>query len=336
MQLARFGRRDYISTLGPTPLHPLSRLTELLGGPNIYVKRDDLLMGLAGGGNKTRKLEFLVADALAQGADTLITCGAIQSNHCRLTAAAAAKEGLRCRLVLEERTPGTYNPAATGNNLLYHILGVDNIRVVPAGTNLAEAMAEEAKEATAHGYKPYVIPLGGSSPIGAMGYAACALEILAQAFQAGIRVDYVVVASGSAGTHSGLLVGFHALNSDVTVIGINVSRRNDQHVDVVYQLATATAEHLGLRGEITRQAVVCFDEYLGAGYAAPTPEMMKAVKTVAQTESIILDPVYTGKAMSGLIGLVERGYFSKNDNVVFLHTGGIPGLFAQSAIFLNN
>ena len=189
MNLAQFPRRRY--TEGFTPLEFLPRLTEALGGPNIWIKRDDLL-GLAAGGNKTRKLEFLVADALAQGADTLITCGAVQSNHCRLTLAAACKEGLPCHLVIEERVSNSYNESATGNNFLFHLMGVASISVVPGGSNLMEAMENVADQVRAKGGKPYIIPGGGSNAVGTLGYVACAEEIMTQAFDKSLKIDYVV------------------------------------------------------------------------------------------------------------------------------------------------
>src|SRR5690242_7648845 len=207
MQLARFPRRRYTSSF--TPLERASNLSAALGGAEIWIKRDDLL-GLAAGGNKTRKLEFLVADALAQGCDTLITVGAVQSNHCRLTLAAAVKEGLKCRLVLEQRVPGSYNREASGNNFLYDLLGVEDITVVNAGEDLSAAMEKIAAKLKTEGRKGYVIPGGGSNPLGALGYVACAQEILEQSFDMGLRIDHLVVASGSTGTHGGLLVGLEA------------------------------------------------------------------------------------------------------------------------------
>ena len=195
MNLARFPRRRYAD--GPTPLQPLRRLSEALGGPYLFIKRDDLL-GFAGG-NKIRKLEFVVADALQKGADYLITCGAVQSNHCRLTLAAAVREGLKCGLVLEERVPGSYKPQASGNNFLYRLMGVDRITVVPGGSDMPAAMRAMADEMKAQGRRPYVIPGGASSPLGALGYAACAQEIIFQAFDMGLGIDRVVCASGSAG-----------------------------------------------------------------------------------------------------------------------------------------
>ena len=329
MNLAQFPRRRY--TAGQTPLEELPRLTKMFG-PNIYMKRDDLL-GLAGGGNKTRKLEFLVADALIAGADTLITCGAVQSNHCRLTLAAAVKEGLKCRFVLEERVPKSYKPDASGNNFLFNMLGIEKVKVVPSGSDMMKAMQAVADEVTAEGRKAYIIPGGGSNPIGATGYVACAEEILAQAFDQGINFDYIVTTSGSAGTHAGLVVGFYGNNSNIPVIGINISRQKGPQENLVYNLVERTAAHVGIKGTIPREAVQCFEEYVGPGYSLPTPEMVKTVKLVAQTEGILLDPVYTGKAMAGMLDLVQKGFFKMGQNILFVHTGGSPALYHYADYF---
>jgi D-cysteine desulfhydrase len=324
MNLAQFSRRRY--TEGQTPIEKLSRLSDALGGPTLYMKRDDLL-GLAGGGNKTRKLEFLVADALARGADTLITCGAVQSNHCRLTLAAAVKEGLQCRLVLEERVPGSYNPEAGGNNFLYRLLGVEKVKVVPGGSDMAREMQQVAEELAAEGRKAYVIPGGGSNPIGATGYVACAEEILGQLFEQALKIDRVVCASGSTGTHAGLVTGFYGNNSNIPVIGINVSRKKQVQEELVYRLVQQTAAHVGIDSAIPQEAILCFDQYVGPGYSRPTPQMAEAVRLLARLEGILMDPVYTGKAMAGLIDLVRQGYFKKEENILFVHTGGSPALY---------
>ena len=330
MNLAKFPRRRY--TEGQTPVEKLSRLSSKLEGPNIYFKRDDLL-GLAGGGNKTRKLEFVVADALSQGADTLITCGAVQSNHCRLTLAAAVKEGLKCRLVLEERVPESYNPNASGNNFLYKLLGVESIKVVPGGSDMMAEMQAVANELAAENRNGYVIPGGASTPRGALGYVACAEEILSQTFEEGINIDHVVCASGSSGTHAGLVTGFYGTNSGIPVTGINVSRKKEIQEEIVYNLTQKTAELVGIKEIIPAEAVICFDEYVGPGYSVPTKEMVEAVKLTAEMEGILLDPVYTGKAMAGLIDLVRKGYFKKENNVLFIHTGGSSVLFAYESSF---
>jgi D-cysteine desulfhydrase len=317
-----------------TPLEAAPRFSAALGGPNVHIKRDDLL-GLSAGGNKTRKLEFLVADAMAQGADTLITCGAVQSNHCRLTLAAAVKEGLKCRLVLEERVPNSYKPDASGNNFLYRLLGVEKIRVVPGGSEMLKEMRTEAEEVAAAGRRAYVIPGGGSNAIGATGYVACAEEILAQAFENGLRIDRVVCASGSAGTHAGLVTGFYGNNSNIPIVGIDVSRPKEVQEKLVYDLVRKTAEHVGIGAEIPRDAVLCFGDYVGRGYSLPTPEMAEAVRMLARTEGILLDPVYTGKAMAGLIDLSRKGFFKKDENVLFVHTGGSPALYAYMSDLLD-
>ena len=278
MHLARFPRRRY--TPAPTPIERLDHLTRELDGPEIWIKRDDLT-GLTGGGNKTRKLEFLMADALAQGADTIITQGAVQSNHCRLTLSAAVREGLKCRLILEERVPGSYKPDGTGNNLLFDLLGVESVTVVPAGTDMAAAMQAQADDLARQGRKGYVIPGGGSNPLGALGYVACAEEILDQTFDMGLQLDHVVVASGSAGTHAGLLVGLLAANAGLPLTGDQrappaggAGGRN------VHKLAVETAAFVGAP-EVPRSAVRALDEWVGEGYSIPTESMVEAVRMFA-------------------------------------------------------
>ena len=331
MNLARFSRRRY--TEGQTPIEKLGRFSQSIDGPNLYIKRDDLL-GLAGGGNKTRKLEFHVADALKQGADTLITCGGVQSNHCRLTLAAAVKEGLQCRLVLSEIDPGSYNPEAGGNVLLYHLLGVEKIKTVPWGTDLMGELQSAADEAIADGRKPYIIPMGGSDPVGVLGYIACAEEIMAQTFASVLDIQHIVLACGSAGTYSGLLLGLHGNNCKIPVTGISVLNPKGVLESRTFELMQQTMVYMGIDIKVPREDIVCFDEYLGTGYTRPTAEMIEAVKLLARIEGVLLDPTYTGKAMAGLIDLVKKGYFGKNDNVLFLHTGGAPGLYAKSSLFV--
>jgi D-cysteine desulfhydrase len=331
MHLARFPRRRY--TQGWTPLEKMERLSALLGGPDLYIKRDDLL-GLAGGGNKTRKLEFLVAEAIAQGADTLITCGAVQSNHCRLTLAAAVKEGLACRLVLEERVANSYNPDASGNNFLFRLLGVEAVTVVKTGVDLAAEMQKVADEVAALGRKAYVIPGGGSNTLGALGYVSCAEEILAQTHELGIRLDHVVCASGSTGTHAGLICGLVGNNSQIPLTGINVRRTRQEQEPNVHKLAQETAAMLGIRGGIPRDAITALGDWVGPGYSLPTPEMVEAVRMLARVEGILLDPVYTGKTMAGLIALIRRGEFKKGERVLFVHTGGSPALYAYQSVLV--
>jgi len=333
MNEIRYHRRTY--TTGPTPIQKLERLSEALGGPSIWIKRDDML-GLTAGGNKTRKLEYLVADAIRQGADTLITCGAVQSNHCRLTLAAAVREGLRCQLVLSRPEVGEYDPLASGNHLLFHLMGVEKIELVPADADMQVAMEHLAQAAEKEGRKAYIIPLGGSNQIGSLGYMACADEIEQQAMADRTPFDYVVTGTGSGGTQAGLVGGFLARQSNTKVIGINVSGTQEGKEAQVRDLLHRTAALTGLQGKIPDDAVRCDDQYVGAGYAIPTEEMVEAVKLVARTEGILLDPVYTGKAMAGLIGKIRKGEFTREDRVLFLHTGGTPALYTVPQLFLSH
>jgi D-cysteine desulfhydrase len=329
MNLSHFPRRRY--TPAPTPIEKLEHLTRELGGPDIYLKRDDLL-GLAGGGNKTRKLEFLVADALKEGADTLITVGAVQSNHCRLTLAAAVKEGLKCRLVLEERVPDSYHRDASGNNFLYDLLGAEKVTVVKGGEDFVRVMEAEADALAAVGRKGYIIPGGGSNALGALGYVACAQEIVTQSFEMGLPFDHLVCASGSGGTHAGLVAGLSGTNSTLPVTGISVRAEKSAQEGKLHALAGEVAHKLGFQREVPREAFTVHDAYVGEGYSLPTRGMIEAVKLFARLEGILLDPVYTGKAAAGLIDLVRRGHFKKGESVLFLHTGGSPALYAYQDV----
>ena len=325
MNLARFPRRRY--THAPTPIEPLPRLSAELGGPEVFIKRDDLL-GLAAGGNKTRKLEFLVADALNKGADTLITVGAVQSNHCRLTLAAAVKEGLKCRLVLEERVANSYRPEASGNNFLFGLLSAEKVTVVEGGSDLAAALNAEADAVRAEGRTPYIIPGGGSNALGALGYVSCADEILQQSFAMGVPFDRVVCSSGSGGTHAGLVTGMVGANAHIPVSGISVRAAAGPQEEKLHALAGEVAELLGIRGGVPREAFKVFDAYVGPGYSLPTDEMVEAIKLFARLEGVLLDPVYTGKTAAGLIGLVRSGAFAADEKILFVHTGGSPALYA--------
>ena len=332
MDLSRFPRRRY--TPFATPLEPLPRFSAALaascpGGraPEVWVKRDDML-GLFPGGNKTRKLEFLVADALAQGADTLVTCGAPQSNHCRITLAAAVKEGLKCRFVIEERVPNSYDLHASGNNFMFRLLGVEAVTVVPAGTNMADAMAKVVAELAAAGRKGYVIPGGGSNALGGLGYVACALELQQQCFEMGLRFDRVVVGSGSSGTHGGLLAGFLGDRIDIPIVGIGVSRDPADQEPLVWKEAQAVVDLIGAGFTVPREAVRSVGGYWQPKYSVPNARMVEAVQLAARTEGLLLDPVYTGKIMAGLIGLARAGEFKGGERVLFLHTGGLPSLHA--------
>nr|WP_235788398.1 D-cysteine desulfhydrase [Salipaludibacillus sp. CUR1] len=328
--MSYFPRNQYSPS--KTPIEKAERLTAMLGGPDIFIKRDDLL-GLTEGGNKTRKLEFLIAEAQAKGADTIITAGGIQSNHCRLTLAACVKEGLKCVLILEENEKAQYDTQTNGNFLLYQLLGTEALHIVPNGTDVYEEMEKTAEVMRREGRKPYVIPVGGSNVTGITGYAACAEEIHGQAEAEGLSFDYVVCTSGSGGMHAGLIAGFKGLGARTEVIGINVSRGKAEQEENVYKLVQETADHIGVKQEIPRGAVTCFDDYVGLGYALPTNGMIEAVKTAARTEALLLDPVYTGKTMDGLIDLIRKGFFKKGDSVLFIHSGGTPAVYAYSPVF---
>lgn len=331
MNYAKFPRRNYLQ--GPTPIEPMPQLSKALGGDvNLYVKRDDLLPGSAGG-NKTRKLEFCIADAMEKGADTIITCGAVQSNHCRLTASWAAKERLECHLILEERVTGSYKEEASGNNFLFELLGVKSIEVVEGGSDMMAEMEKKARELKAAGRNPYVIPGGASNAIGATGYAVCAEETVNQLNDMRLGIDHIVVPSGSAGTHAGMVVGMTGVNGNIPISGMNVSRPKEVQEEIVYKLAVETAERLNVRGGVESQDIVCYGDYVGPGYSIPTDAMVEAVKLFANHEAVLLDPVYSGKAGAGLIDLVRKGVFAKNSNVLFLHTGGSPALYAYLDTF---
>lgn len=333
MDLSRFARRQY--TVGASPIEFLPNFTKALGGPKVWIKRDDML-GLAPGGNKTRKLEFLMGDALAKGADTLITCGAPQSNHCRITLAAAVKEGLKCRFVIEERVPGSYDPEASGNNFMFRLLGVESITVVPGGSNMAQAMETAAQEARAQGRTPYIIPGGGSNAIGGLGYVACAQEIQQQLFEMGQPMDHIVVGSGSSGTHGGLVAGFLGNNIKIPLVGVGVSRDPKDQNPLVHKEAQAIMDLLETGIQVPAEAVVSFGDWWRPKYSVPNPAMVEAVQLLARTEAILLDPVYTGKIMAGLIGLSRQGYFKPTDNVLFLHTGGATSLHAYESVILGD
>ena len=327
MNLARFPR----VRLGhfPTPLEPMPRLTAALGGPEIWIKRDDCT-GLSTGGNKTRKLEFLMAEAVAQGADIVLTQGATQSNHARQTAAAAAKLGMDCHLLLEDRT-GFNDPdyRLNGNVLLDHLHGA-TMEHRGAGVDMQAEMEAVADTFRAKGRNAYVIPGGGSNPTGALGYVNCALELLAQVTATGLVVDHLVHATGSAGTQAGLITGLMALNAQIPLLGIGVRAPKEKQEDNVYKLACATAEKIGCAGVVKRADVVANCDYVGAGYGIPAESTLEAINLFAKLDGILLDPVYSGKGAAGLIDLIRKGHFKKGERVVFLHTGGAIGLTAYT------
>jgi L-cysteate sulfo-lyase len=330
MHLARFPR-VHLAHL-PTPLEPMERLSKHLGGPRLWIKRDDCT-GLSTGGNKTRKLEFLMGEALAKGADTIITQGATQSNHARQTAAAAAKLGLQCHILLEDRT-GNNSPDYTlnGNVLLDRLHGA-TISKRPGGADMNAEMENLAAALRDKGRKPYVVPGGGSNPVGALGYANCALELLHQANEMDLKIDHVVLATGSAGTQGGFVAGLVALNAKIPVLGISVRAPKEKQEQSVFDLAVRTADYFGAPGIVNREHIVANSDYVGPGYGLPTEGMREAVKIAARFEGILLDPVYTGKGFDGLIDHVKKGFFPKDANVVFLHTGGSAGLFGYPDVF---
>ena len=331
MHLSRFPRLHFAHL--PTPLEFLPRLSEALGEVHIWIKRDDCT-GLSSGGNKTRKLEFLMADAMAQEADVILTQGAIQSNHARQTCAIAARLDIECHLLLEDTSADRGDAYASSGNLLLDRLHGARIASRPAGSDMDEEIEKLAQELRDRGRNPYVIPVGGSNEIGALGYVDAAMELLGQANGRSLRIDHVVHATGSCGTQAGLVVGMEAMHSGIPVYGICVSRDGTEQEERVYRLARRTSEYLGLGADlVARECVVANGDYVGAGYGAPTEGMIEAVEMLARYEGILLDPVYAGKGFAGLVDLVRKGHFRAGENVVFVHTGGSAALFAYADIF---
>ncbi|HEX6118804.1 MAG TPA: D-cysteine desulfhydrase family protein [Dongiaceae bacterium] len=320
----------------PTPLEPLARLGRHLAkdskGPRLYVKRDDCT-GLALGGNKTRKAEFLVGAALAAGATAVVTEGGLQSNHVRQTAAAAAKAGLKCHLVLDHQVPIiTSLYRENGNLLLDRVLGAA-IHLCEAGQTRADGVARLLPKLRAAGQVPYHIPTGGSNETGALGYVAAALELASQAKDAGIRVDRVVFATASGGTQAGLVVGMALAGAEIQVLGIDIENEADALLPEVRRIAADCAKKIGLKTRLGDDAFEIARGYAGAGYGIPTPEMREAVELLARLEGIVLDPVYAGKAMAGLIDLVRSGRIGADETIAFIHTGGMPAMFAYADCF---
>lgn len=311
----------------PTPLEFLPRLSEHLGGPKIFVKRDDCT-GLGTGGNKTRKLEFLMAEARSRGATTVITQGAVQSNHARQTAAAAARLGFKCELVFEDRVEGAGDAYRQSGNVLLDKMFGARIRTVPKGSDMTAELDAVAQRLRDAGDVPYIIPGGGSSPTGALGYVDCAFELIAQANRQNLVVDHIVHATGSAGTQAGLAVGLNAAHADIPLLGIGVAAGREAQEERVFELAAETASFVGTAGLIQREDIVCNCDYVGPGYGVPTREMNEAVLMLARLEGLLFDPVYTGKALAGMIDLIGKGFFNDAKNIVFVHTGGSAGLFA--------
>lgn len=305
----------------PTPVHKMGRLTKYLGGPDLLIKRDDET-GLATGGNKARKLEFLVADALAQSCDHLITVGAAQSNHCRQTAAAAARYGLGCSLVLSGDDPQT----RTGNLLINELLGAHLYWT--GDQDRADVLQEVENELCTMGRKPYQIPLGGSNVMGATSYVWAMKELHQQLHDHQFNVDFIVVASGSGGTQAGIVLGANLYDLRSDILGISVSQPAKQMQMQIAALTTATATHLGQETTLAAAKINVNDDYLGEGYAQVGDAEREAIRIVAQKEGILLDPVYTGRAMAGLIDLIRWGAFTRGQTVLFWHTGGTAALSA--------
>ncbi len=330
MYIADFPRR-FLAHL-PTPLEKMGRLSAELDGPEIWIKRDDCT-GLSTGGNKTRKLEFLMAEAELQGADMVMTQGATQSNHARQTAAFAAKMGMGCHILLEDRTGSSEpNYNANGNVLLDHLHGATTEKCA-GGIDMNAALEAAADKVRATGKKVYTIPGGGSNATGALGYVNCAFEMLGQFNERGLTVDHIVTATGSAGTQAGLITGMQSTNTRIPLLGIGVRAPKQIQEENVYKLACATADKMGCSGTVAREDVVANTDYVGDGYGIATPGGLEAIKMFAELESILLDPVYSAKGAAGLIDLVRKGHFKKGERIVFLHTGGSAALFGYDFAF---
>ena len=330
MDLARYPRH-FIAHL-PTPLERLERISAELGGPEIWIKRDDCT-GLSTGGNKTRKLEFLMAEAELQSAELVITQGATQSNHARQTAAFCARLGMDCHILLEDRTgsdDSNYN--FNGNVLLDHLHGATTEKY-KAGLDMNVELEKVADELRVKGKNVYTIPGGGSNPTGALGYVNCAFEMLTQFNERALKVDHIVHATGSAGTQAGLIAGLKSTHSSVPLLGIGVRAPKATQEENVFKLACATAQKLGCADVVTRKDVVANTDYVGEGYGIATESGLEAIRMFAELEAILLDPVYSAKGAAGLIDLIRKGHFKKGERVVFLHTGGSAALFGYDFAF---
>jgi L-cysteate sulfo-lyase len=324
MHLARFPR-VHLAHL-PTPLERMDRLSEALGGPEIWIKRDDCT-GLSTGGNKTRKLEFLMAEAQAEGADLVMTQGATQSNHARQTAAFAARLGMDCHILLEDRTGYKDENYNHNGNVLLDVLHGATYETRNAGLDMNAEMESVAENFRKQGKRVYTIPGGGSNTTGALGYANCALEVVGQANDLGLVIDHIVHATGSTGTQAGLVTGLKALNANIPVMGISVRAAKEAQEENVFKLATATADVLGCPGVVSAQDIAANSDYVGEGYGLPTEAGIDAIRMFAKLEGLLLDPVYSSKGAAGLIDLIRKGHYKKGERVVFLHTGGSVSLF---------
>ena len=337
MNLAQFER--YPLMFGPTPIEKLSRLSEQLGGKvELYAKREDCNSGLAFGGNKVRKLEYLIPDALAQGCDTLMTIGGVQSNHTRQTAAVAAKLGLKCRLVQESWVP--FNDAVydrVGNILMSRVLGAE-IELVDEGFDIGvrESWENALEDVRAKGGKPYPIPAGASDhPLGGLGFVGFAEEVRQQEAEMGFRFDYIVVCTVTGSTHAGMVVGFAADGRARQVIGIDASATPEQTHAQVLRIAQNTAEKVELGREITADDVILQTEYAYPTYGVPSDETNEAIRLCARTEGMMTDPVYEGKSMQGMIDLTRKGFFPAGSRILYAHLGGVPAINAYSYLYRN-
>ena len=334
MQLSKYPRVKLIHS--PTPLEHLENLTRKLGGPEIYIKRDDCT-GLAFGGNKSRKLEFLIGDALDKNADVVITAGAVQSNHCRQTAAAATKFGLECIIVARPSWSKDYN----GNIFLDELLGAELVLIEEDGEaldkggrlSMEDTIDNLMQDLKNKGKNPYFIPVGGSNHIGSLGYISMTMEMISQANDMGIEIGSMVAASGSGGTQTGMILGADVEKSGIDAVGMGISSDASVVIPKLKDLCNETSEYYDLGLSYEDDDIIFNDNYIGEGYGIPSEEMIEAVKLLARTEGIILDPVYSGKAFAGMIDLVKKGHFDESKALVFIHTGGTPALFVYSNSF---
>jgi D-cysteine desulfhydrase family pyridoxal phosphate-dependent enzyme len=310
--------REHVANL-PTPVESLPRLSRALGGPDILVKRDDLT-GIGLGGNKARKLEFLAGQARAEGAETLVTAGALQSNHCRQTAAVAARLGFKCALVLNGQTP----EYSSGNLLLDRLFGAEVV-VIPDRKDRDHALQQKFDDLKAAGARPYLIPYGGSDSVGAMGYVFAVEEFVRQ----NVKVDWIVFATSSGGTQAGLVLGQKRFGSRFKILGISIDESEEWLKNRVSQIASEAGRRFNPPITITADDVMVNADYCKAGYGVFTDAEREAVQVFARYEGLLLDPVYTGRAAAGLIDLIRKGFFERDQTVLFWHTGGQPALFAQ-------
>ena len=333
MSIADFDR--YPLLFGPSPVHPLDRLTQHLGGARIWAKREDCNSGLAFGGNKTRKLEYLVPDALRKGADTLVTIGGVQSNHTRQVAAVAAKLGLKAVLVQESWVdwPDSVNDKV-GNILLSRLMGAD-VRLVSAefGIGLKDSWQAAIDDVRAAGGTPYPIPAGASDhPLGGLGFAQWADEVAVQEEQLGVFFDTIVVCSVTGSTHAGMIAGFAGQARPRRVIGIDASAKIDETRAQVAKIARSTAELIGLGRELADEEIIVWPGWAGEKYGVPVKSTVDAIRLVGSLEGVILDPVYEGKSMAGLIDLVRSGEIPRGSNVLYAHLGGQPAINAYTSV----